>query len=530
MTELAASTGQPGGLPDTEAKHPNLGSNWVRHVRTIHKLTVFDPSQILMMKAAITSQSTMFRIIEENCVASEIVPLDRKYWAESTGVECIERLAFSEDIEAIKVSIEGSYFAICSIAAAVKYLELALFTSFVPHSLRISFQPSEGSMMIDLSTIQSLELIQNLRDAKSKHCLFGMLNETLTPMGARLLRMNVLQPLTDRDALTGRFDALAEITSKEDMFSGVRLGPSLGLITVPTKSDAHFSEQDINHIVVLKHFVDSVPAIDQALFGATSHLLCTVRRLCAREKTAPIRALIDQHINQDTTFERQPLGLRNQRIYAVKSGVNGLLDMARATFEEATSDMVELVESLRQEYGFSLLLKYETARQYYLRLSTSELAGRPLPAVFVNVLAKKSQIDCQTLDMMKQNLRIADANAEIVMLSSTVIETLTDSIRGHVRDLFMISEALAMLDMITSFGQLVTTKDYVQPELTDTLAVRAGRHPIREKVHTDRYIPNDIYATQQTRFQIITGKSSEQARVLTLDTNLVLEPRLQHEW
>jgi DNA mismatch repair protein MSH4 len=52
---------------------------------------------------------------------------------------------------------------------------------------------------------------------------------------------------------------------------------------------------------------------------------------------------------------------------------------------------------------------------------------------------------------------------------------------------------------------LVTTREYARPELTDTLAIKHGRHPIREKIHLDRYIPNDVYATQQTRFQIITG-------------------------
>lgn len=46
----------------------------------------------------------------------------------------------------------------------------------------------------------------------------------------------------------------------------------------------------------------------------------------------------------------------------------------------------------------------------------------------------------------------------------------------------------------------------VRPEFTDTIAIKQGRHPVREKVHADRYVPNDVYATQQTRFQIITGE------------------------
>jgi len=59
--------------------------------------------------------------------------------------------------------------------------------------------------------------------------------------------------------------------------------------------------------------------------------------------------------------------------------------------------------------------------------------------------------------------------------------------------------------MIASFAQLATSQDYVKPELTDTLAIRAGRHPIRDKIQIEKYVPNDVYATQQHRFQIVTG-------------------------
>lgn len=79
-------------------------------------------------------------------------------------------------------------------------------------------------MTIDLSTIVSLELIQNLHNTKSKDSLFGLLNETLTPMGARLLRANILQPSTERDKLTGRYDAVEDLSTKEEMFVTVRQG------------------------------------------------------------------------------------------------------------------------------------------------------------------------------------------------------------------------------------------------------------------------------------------------------------------
>lgn len=90
-------------------------------------------------------------------------------------------------------------------------------------------------------------------------------------------------------------------------------------------------------------------------------------------------------------------------------------------------------------------------------------------------------------------------------MSDQSIQDLTDDIRGDIAPLFKICEAIAMLDVVASFAQLVTTLDYCRPDLTDVLAIKSGRHPIREKIHADKFVPNDAYATQQSRFQIITG-------------------------
>lgn len=79
-------------------------------------------------------------------------------------------------------------------------------------------------MMIDLSTIHSLELIQNLQNVKSKDCLFGVLNQTLTPMGARMLKSNLLQPLIEVKYLERRYDAVGELAAKEDVFLALRQG------------------------------------------------------------------------------------------------------------------------------------------------------------------------------------------------------------------------------------------------------------------------------------------------------------------
>ncbi len=107
----------------------------------------------------------------------------------------------------------------------MRYIELEYSLRISSHSLRIKYQPSEETMMIDLSAIASLELIQNIQHHSSKECLFGLLNQTLTPMGKRMLRSNILQPSTQVDGiLNPRYDALEELSTKEDMFFQVRNG------------------------------------------------------------------------------------------------------------------------------------------------------------------------------------------------------------------------------------------------------------------------------------------------------------------
>ncbi|KAE8448296.1 hypothetical protein EG329_009540 [Mollisiaceae sp. DMI_Dod_QoI] len=505
------------------------------YARTLNKLQVFEPTVILIITSCgPPNPSKMYLIIEENILGAKIVMVDRKYWVESAGLEFIQQLAFTEDVEALKVAVEGNFFATCCFAAALKYIDLSMSVTFAFHSLRIKYQPSEGSMMIDLSTIQSLELIQNIQNAKSKDCLFGVMNETLTPMGARLLRSNILQPSTQEAVLQQRYNAVQELSSKEDMFYQTRLGLKsiqdiekllTRLIIIPTQPDIRHSEQSINNILMLKSFVQSILPIYEALVGAHSDLVVIIRENCRPENIKPTLDFIQEVINEDVTYQQKPLDLRNQRTYAVKSGVSGLLDVARQTFKEATEDVHHHVTDINRQSTPSKLsidvrnlhsaerfemqaeTRYENSRRYYLRLPESDFDGRTIPDILVNRYRKKGLIECQTLDLMKLNKRIEDSHQEVVLMSDKTIQTLIDNIRGEIPVLFRVCESIAMLDMITAFAHLATTStnNFVKPEITDCIAVRSGRHPVREKVHKEKFVPNDVYASAQKRFQIITG-------------------------
>lgn len=158
-----------------------------------------------------------------------------------------------------------------------------------------------------------------------------------------------------------------------------------------------------------------------------------------------------------------------------------------------------------ETHNLALELKYDTARQFYIRIHNSELEDRILPKVFINQFRRKNIIECQTLDLLKSNQKILDSHHEVLQMSDSAVQDLIMAIRDDLAPLFKISDAIALLDMLAAFAHLVTTQDYTRPEMAPTLAIKDGRHPIREKIYSEKFVPNDAYATQQSRFQIITG-------------------------
>ncbi|KAI9894503.1 MAG: MutS protein msh4 [Vezdaea aestivalis] len=476
-------------------------------VRTVLKTSVFEPSCILVQSL----DSPIVSILQHE-VEPPILFWDRKHWAESTGLDLIQQLAFKANISGLKSAIRDNYFATCCFAAVVTFFTSKSGVTFVNHSLRIKYEPSEGAMMIDRSTVKTLELIQNLENSKSKDCLFGLINHTLTPTGSRLLRNHILQPLIDVETLNVRLDALEEMTSKDEIFVSTRQALKQfqdtdkllsNLIRIPGKPSLHMTELEINDVLVLKSFVISTAVAYEALRGAESVLLVRIRDLCNSKAVEQVKILIDGAINEDATYQSRPIDLTNQRTYAVKSGVNGLLDIARSTMETVRQDLLVTVAEMREEFDLAMDLKYDSSRNFYLRSPAAEFDVQSVPNTFINIVRRRDKVEYQTVLILQLNQKMSDSRNEAVMMSDRIIKDLIEDIRKEVPALFQVSEGLAMLDMVASFAQLATIQDYVRPEFTDTVAVKSGRHPIGEKLYT--FIANDFYATANNHFQIVTG-------------------------
>lgn len=129
-------------------------------------------------------------------------------------------------------------------------------------------------------------------------------------------------------------------------------------------------------------------------------------------------------------------------------------------------------------------MRYEAARRYFLRVPESQFDGCEIPDILINRIRKNGHIECQTMELMKLNQKIEDSHQEVVLMSDKTIQTLLDNIRGEIQTLFKVCESVALLDMIAGFVQLATTgEEYVRPEITECIAIKAGRHPVKEKVN-----------------------------------------------
>lgn len=131
----------------------------------------------------------------------------------------------------------------------LKYLEFIQNSVYAAKSLRVSFQGSEQTAMIDSASASNLELVVNNRDhrwegqtvtawyshmsvldqpclplCRSEHSLLGVLNHTKTPGGARRLRSNILEPLVDVDSINIRLDSIQELLQDEELFFGLKNG------------------------------------------------------------------------------------------------------------------------------------------------------------------------------------------------------------------------------------------------------------------------------------------------------------------
>jgi len=283
--------------------------------------------------------------------------------------------------------------------------------------------------MIDIATIKNLELVHNSITKKSTGTLYGLVNYCSTPMGERLLRMNIVQPMADPDHLKHRFDAIEELMGESDRFFSLKQGLkatmkkrvdvdkiiSQMLRPPPARrgNDPKAIEAALSQLIHIRHIFSSLSDVCASLNGCQSLLLKAVHSLMHNEGVRKIVEVIDACIHADLLqgTAKSNLSSRNARLYAVRTGRDSILDAARQTYQENTADALEQCERYAEQYNLPFKINFSTQNTsgYSLELPANEVRVRELPKQFVNVAKTRGgkTLTMTTVDLVSEQRKMA---------------------------------------------------------------------------------------------------------------------------
>ncbi|KAK4424957.1 DNA mismatch repair protein MSH4 [Sesamum alatum] len=500
-------------------------------------LNFYDPMVIIVTptKLAPDGMVGVSELVDRFCSSTTKVMMARSCFDDTRGAVLVKNLAAKEPSAlGLDTYYKQYYLCLAAAAATIKWIEAEKGVIITNHSLSVTFNGSFDHMNVDATSVQNLEIIEPMHSSlwgtnNKKRSLFHMLKTTRTVGGTRLLRANLLQPLKDIDTINARLDCLDELMSNEQLFFGL----SQALRKFPKETDkvlCHFcfkqkkvtngvlaidnsrkSQILISSIILLKTALDAVPLLSKALKDANCFLLRNVyKSICENEKFASMRTRIGEVIDEDVLHARVPFVARTQQCFAVKAGIDGLLDIARRSFCDTSEAIHNLANKYREDFKLpNLKIPYNNRQGFYFSIPHKDIQGK-LPSKFIQVIKHGNNIHCSSLELASLNVRNKSAAKECYIRTEFCLEALMDAIREDVSVLTLLAEVLCLLDMIVnSFAHTISMKPvdkYSRPQFTydGPLAIDSGRHPILESVHNE-FVANNIFLSEASNMIIVTG-------------------------
>ncbi|XP_020585214.1 DNA mismatch repair protein MSH4 isoform X2 [Phalaenopsis equestris] len=481
-------------------------------------LLFYDPMTIIVppVKLAPDGMVGVSELVDKHYPSNRKITVPRGCFDDTKGTVLVRNLAAKEPSALGLDSYHKQYYlCLAAASATIKWIEEEKGVIVTSHSLSVSFNGSFDHMNIDATSVHNLEIIEPLCSevwgtSNKKRSLFQMLKTTKTVGGARLLRANLLQPLKDIGTINARLDCLDELMSNAELF--------FGLVQVlrkfPKETDkvlCHFcfkttkvngealksatarkSQMLISNIIILKTALDALPLLSKVLKNAKSCLLCNIyKSVCENEKYTQMRKRIGDIIDEDVVHARASFVSCTQQCFAIKVGVDGLLDVARRSFCDTSEAIHELANKYRKEFNLQKLkIPFNNRQGFYFSIPLKEINGK-LPEKFIKVMRNGKNIHCSSFELASLNVRNKSAAAECFMRTEMCLEGLIDAIREDISLLTLLAEIICLLDMIVnSFAHMISTKPpecYSRPEFTASgpMAIDAGKHPIVENLRSD---------------------------------------------
>jgi DNA mismatch repair protein MutS len=435
-----------------------------------------------------------------NGLAGHVTPYDTRYFSED---DARHRLLTQFNV----ASLEG--FGCAQLPLAVRAAGAVL--AYVQETQKGLLQQLgaletyyvDGYMTLDPYTRRNLELFETGRSGSSKGSLLWVLDKTRCPMGGRLLRRWLSQPLLDITLLQQRQQIIGELL--DDSLLQARLAEGLKKAG-DVERLIHRVRQRIaspRDLVALANGLRAAAEIRSCLdeddAGTPSGLARIMHRLADNED---IITLIERAI-----VAEPPLSLSEGGI--IRPGFSAELDQVKDISQNGRKWLGEMEQRERRRTGIpTLKVGYNRATGYYIEVSNSQLSRVPQ-----DYMRRQTLSNCEryiTSDLKEYESTILNAQERINKLESEFFAQLRADIAVHASERIVdTAHALAEIDVYLSLAEVAARYNYCRPQLSngDSIHIVAGRHPVVEQAQTDTpFIPNDAnLSNTDAQILIITG-------------------------
>ena len=391
--------------------------------------------------------------------------------------------------------------AVGAAGALLRYLR-ELQPGGLPHLARPSIERQGGVMPLDEMTRRNLELVESLRGGGTAGTLLDVLDRTLTPMGARLLRQWLLAPLTTRSAIDERLDGVQALV--RDPIARAKLRDGLDGVRDVERlaSKAAAGRATPRELGALGHSLARLPAVERLMreVSEAGNTGALARVLAEWDGCADVANEIGT-----TLVDRPPLAIGDED--AIRAGVDTGLDELRALRDGGKDAIARIQQEERDRTGIaSLKVGFNRVFGYYLEISN---ANRHLvPADYQRRQTLTGGERYVTPALKEHEERVLTAAERIEARERELLEALRRTVAARIGRIQCASRAVAELDVLASLAEVAEREGYVRPTLTDgfDLEIIAGRHPVVERMMPrDKFIPNDVVLTHEARLVILTG-------------------------
>ena len=387
--------------------------------------------------------------------------------------------------------------------AIFRYLRDTQPTVSPQHIRTLQVRRSGETLHLDGSTIRNLELLKSFgpegtTDSKPA-TLLGVLDQTVTAMGSRLLRQWLVRPLTLCDQIRSRLNAVEELKEHLQVRGGLRIALRDVQDITRLSSRLVLGLAGPRELLALKQSLTCLPAIGHHLALLNSQLLADCRS--SWDNGSDICELIERAIHPDA-----PLAARDGNI--IKDGYDSTVDELRKASKEGKTWIAELEARERERTGIeSLKIRYNQVFGYYIEVSKANLTRIPPDYIRKQTLVNAERFMTPELKALED--RVTGADLKLLACEQELFLQLRTRLAKEAPRLESIASTLSLIDVVASLAEAAARFRYTKPLVTEgsAITIRDGRHPVVEHIDTNsRFVPNDtLLDLTENRLLIITG-------------------------